>query len=240
MGNLDVKKLALSITKDKRTLEMFRCLTANSYIRVVKYHNTAPADAGRFEREIAAYSRWFSPVNAEDLDRFFETRKWHKDKPGLIPFLYDGLRNQYDVMAPILRKYGFCGWFFVPGFLLDIPAKEQYAASVTHDLADVEPALYEDGRCFFSWQELRELAERNVICCHTGSHVAITPEMAAAEMRREIVEAKRKIEEKTDRPVVAFSWKSGEEYGYNVHTHRYLEEAGYRYLVSSLKIEKIG
>lgn len=240
MSNLDIKKLAQSITRDKRTLEMFRCLTENFFIRVVKYHNTLPGDAAHFEREIAAYSKYFSPVTMSDLDRFFETRKWHKEKPGLILSLCDGLRNQFDVMAPILENYGFCGWFQIPSFLVDVPAEEQVAASLAHDLADVQADLYPDGRCCMSWDEIRALSKNHMICCHTGNHVELTPATSAEEMRREIVEAKQVIEEHIDQRVAAFSWKSGGEFNDNLRAHRYLEDAGYRYIISGLKIEKIG
>lgn len=106
MSNLDIKKFAESLTRDRRTLEMFRYLVTNSYIRMIQYQNTASMDADRFENEIAAYAEHFCPVTTEDLDRFFETRKWPKKKPGLVIALFDGLRNQYDVMYPLLEKYG--------------------------------------------------------------------------------------------------------------------------------------
>ena len=74
MSNLDIKKFAEYLTRDRRTLEMFRYLVTNSFIRVVKYHNTAPADAARFERELSAYAKCFCPVTADALNRFYETR----------------------------------------------------------------------------------------------------------------------------------------------------------------------
>ena len=98
-----------SIAQDRRTLEMFRYLINKSYIRVVNYHNTDRVDAARFEREIQSFARHFSPVSIADIDRFFETRTWDKEKPGLIPAVFEGFRNQHDVMLPILEKYGFKG-----------------------------------------------------------------------------------------------------------------------------------
>ena len=65
-----------TIAEDKRTLEMFRYLVNNAFIRVVNYHNTEKVDAERFEREIAAFAENFTSVSMEDIDRFFETRKW--------------------------------------------------------------------------------------------------------------------------------------------------------------------
>ena len=134
MSNLDIKKFAESLTRDRRTLEMFRYLVTNSYIRMIQYQNTASMDADRFENEIAAYAEHFCPVTTEDLDRFFETRKWPKKKPGLVIALFDGLRNQYDVMYPLLEKYGFCGWFFIPAFFIDIPSGKQLSYAQAHEL----------------------------------------------------------------------------------------------------------
>ena len=59
-------------------------------------------------------------------------------------------------------------------------------------------------------------------------------------MYREIVVAKRRLEEKIGRPVDVFCWLYGEEYAFNVNAQKYLKEAGYRYVVSNLKLEKIG
>ena len=47
-----MKEFLQLVSRDKRTLEMFRYLMNNSYIRVVNYHNTNPVDAERFEAEI--------------------------------------------------------------------------------------------------------------------------------------------------------------------------------------------
>ena len=58
-------------------------------------------------------------------------------------------------------------------------------------------------------------------------------------MYREIVLAGKKLESYIERPVQVFCWLAGEEYHYNPKTHRYLEMAGYKYVVSNLKIEKI-
>lgn len=42
-----MKEFLQLVSRDKRTLEMFRYLMNNSYIRVVNYHNTNPVDAGK-------------------------------------------------------------------------------------------------------------------------------------------------------------------------------------------------
>lgn len=240
MSNLDIKKFAESLTRDKRTLEMFRYLVTNSYVRVVKYHNTSPNDFDRFEHEIAAYAEHFCPVTMADLDSFIETRQWGKKKPGLIIALFDALRNQYDVMYPLLEKYGFCGWFFVPANFIDVPANKQLSYALEHGMADILSDEYADGRYALNWEEIRELSAHHEICCHTGSHVALQLDASSELLQHEIVDAKRLIERHIDKRVDVFSWKYGGEYNTSIRTHRYLEQAGYKFIVSSLKIEKIG
>lgn len=240
MSNLDIKKFAESLTRDRRTLEMFRYLVTNSYIRMIQYQNTASVDADRFENEIAAYAEHFCPVTTEDLDRFFETRKWPKKKPGLVIALFDGLRNQYDVMYPLLEKCGFCGWFFIPAFFMDISAGKQLSYAQAHELADICADEYTDGRYALSWSEIQELSKHHEICCHTGSHAELQLNASPEMLQHEIVDAKRLIEQHIDKQVNVFSWKYGGEYNTSIRTHRYLEEAGYKFIVSSLKIEKIG
>lgn len=88
-------------------------------------------------------------------------------------------------------------------------------------------------------EEIKKLSEKHVICCHTGSHFEITPASSDEDMYREIVEAKKALEAYTEKPVDVFCWLAGEEYNYNTKSHQFLKEAGYKYVVSNLKIEKI-
>lgn len=225
--------------QDMRTLEMFRSLVNGAYIRVVNYHNTRQADAVRFEREAASFRRHFVPVTMELLDEFFETRRWPVEKPGLIPAVYEGWRTHYDVYARILDKYGFRGWFYVPAFFPDVPVDEQIAYCQPHGLRLRAQDDYDDPRCCMTWDELRQLSRRHEICCHTGSHCDVTSDMPEELIRREVVGSKQRLEERLQKEVSVFCWRSGEEYQRVRHAHRFFQEAGYRYVVSNLKLEKI-
>lgn len=227
------------LTADNRTMEMFRYLTNNAYIRVVNYHNTRQCDMARFEKEMSYFSEHFSPVTVADIDAFFETRVWPKEKPGLIPAIFEGWRTNYDVMSKVLDRYGFTGWFYVPGFFMDVPTEQQLDFISTHRLRLTAQDDYPDGRYSMNWDEMKDLAQRHVICCHTGSHFEITKETSDEDMHREIVAAKQYMEQKTGKPVEVFCWLGGEEYTYNTRAHRHLKEAGYKYVVSNLKLEKI-
>ncbi|MEG0305909.1 MAG: polysaccharide deacetylase family protein [Oscillospiraceae bacterium] len=239
MDEFFVKPFAQNITQDKRTLEMFRYLTNNSYVRVVNYHNTRGCFAQRFEAEIKYFAKHFSPVTVSDMDEFFATRKWPKEKPGLIPAIFEGWRSNYDVISKILCKYGFTGWFYVPGYFMDVPVEKQAEYIPNHRLRLTSAPDYPDGRYAMNWDEMQDLAKRHVICCHTGSHFEITKDTSDEDMQREIVDAKIYMEQKIGKPVDVFCWLGGEEYSYNTRAHKFLKQAGYKYVVSNLKLEKI-
>ncbi|MEG0305907.1 MAG: polysaccharide deacetylase family protein, partial [Oscillospiraceae bacterium] len=219
--------------------EMFRYLVNNAYIRVVNYHNTNVADAARFEAEIKYFSEHFCSVGIEDIDEYFETRKWTKEKPGLIPAFFEGFRSHYDIILPILEKYGFKGWFYIPSFFMDVPVENQREFSNSHDLEVTDTAMFPDGRLAMNWDEIKRISKDHEICCHTGNHFEITKDTTDEDMHREIVQAKLILEEKIGRKVDVFCWLYGEEYSYNIRAHKFLEEAGYKYVVSNLKMEKI-
>ena len=166
MAGFDMESFIKLIAKDKRSFEMFRYLINNSYIRVVNYHNTNIADKERFDAEIKYFSEHFVPVRLKDLDRFFETGKWPYEKPGLIPAIFEGFRNHYDIILPILDKYHFTGWFYLPSFFMDVPVEEQLPFSEAHDLTVTDPSMYPDKRVALSWDEVRDIASRHEMYIH--------------------------------------------------------------------------
>ncbi len=228
-----------NITKDKRTLEMFRYLVNNSFLRVVNYHNTNIKDIKRFEMEIKYFSEHFVPVSMNDLDEYFETKIWKYEKPGIILGIFEGFRNHYDILLPILNKYEMRSWFYIPSFFLDIPIAQQLDFTQTHELTITDPDMYKDGRYALTWDELREIAKNHEICCHTGTHYQITKETPDDLMAYEIVSAKKRLEDEIKREVKVFCWLYAEEYNFNKKAHKHLEKAGFTYVMSNLKLEKI-
>lgn len=228
-----------TICKDKRTLEMFRYLVNNSFLRVVNYHNTNLIDKDRFEDEIKYFSENFVPVSMNDLDTYFETRVWPYDKPGIILGIFEGFRNHYDILLPILNKYKMRSWFYIPSFFLDIPVAQQLDFTKTHELTITCPKMYADGRYALTWDELREIAKDHEICCHTGTHYQITTSTPDDLMEYEIVLAKKRLEDEIGREVKVFCWLYAEEYSFNKKAHKHLAKSGFTYVMSNLKLEKI-
>lgn len=206
-------------------------LPSNGYVRAINYHQTLPENATNFERHLALYRRHFVGVSRDDLSQLLKTGTWKHDKPGLLLGFDDGMKSNYEVAAPLLEKYGFVGWFYVPAGLIDCPPTEQRAFADAHDLpgALVEtPAS--DGRYAMTWDQLGDLVRRgHVVGSHTMTHRRMSSSLTAEELRREIVDSKALIEQKLGSACDSFCWVGGEETSYSAEAAKVIAGAGYTF-----------
>lgn len=208
-----------------------------SYLRSINYHNTPAASAAWYERQLAFYATHFSSVNERDLESFSTTGRWHKAKPGLIHAFYNGARNNYDVMKPLLEHYGFVGWFFIPSDFASTAPPLQRSFAEAHGIRLI-PDEYPDGRIAMSWQEIRELDGSHVVASHTKTHSRISPD-STKDVQREIVASQQDFERQLGHKVSSFAFLSGSALGIDPEADRYLHEAGYRFLFSNFKVQKL-
>jgi peptidoglycan/xylan/chitin deacetylase (PgdA/CDA1 family) len=202
-------------------------LLYGKHIRVINYHGTPEEEMKNFEAQLAFYKRHYSDVSAEDLEVFLFQKTWTKSKPGLIISFDDGYRSNYDHAVPLLEKYGFTGWFFIPSGLIESSKEEQseFAGKKRSKLA----ATYTDGRFLMSWEEIRKLGDRHVVGCHTFSHHRMNRADGDELLTKEIVFSKQLLEEKSGRPVNTFCWVGGEEHTYARSAADKIRSAGYRF-----------
>jgi peptidoglycan/xylan/chitin deacetylase (PgdA/CDA1 family) len=203
-------------------------LYRRGYLRVVNYHGTPPEDAASFEEHLRFYAGNFSSVTFEDFDRFLLDGVWRPSAPGLVLAFDDGLRANYDVAAPLLERYGFTGWFFVPVGFIDTPPERQTEFARAHKIFPFGAAPL-DGRVAMSWEEIRRLAARHVVGCHTRTHRRLGSAVPPAVLDDEIAVARKDLEARLGRPVETFCWVGGEEAGYSATADRVVRAAGYRY-----------
>lgn len=235
----DVNRFARRICHDERTLEMFRYFVNNAYLRIIRYNSIPKKDSLRFEAEIRYYQEHFSFITPHDISAFFNTSKWSHKKPCLLLCFLGGYRNQYDVVLPILEKYGFHGWFFItPGFI-ETPVKAQTAYAMQHGLEVSDAIVYPDNRIALDWDEVTEIGRKHTLCANPFHNTMIDKSLSDDELLLEIVQSKERLEAHTQQKVIVFHWLSAEEYNYNVRAHRMLENAGYQYVLSNLKLERI-
>jgi peptidoglycan/xylan/chitin deacetylase (PgdA/CDA1 family) len=198
------------------------------HARAINYHDIAREDVGGFERQLAWFSERFVDCGPKQLDMLL-AGEWPASKPGLLVTFDDGLRSQAELAAPLLEKYGFTGWFFVPTLFVDTPEDEQWAFAAEHHI-DLNPDDHRGERCAMSWQDVRRLTERgHVIGSHTWHHERLRAELTPTELETEIVDSRFRLETQIGAPVRTFCWVGGEEWSYSRSAATKIREAGYQH-----------
>lgn len=192
-------------------------LVGRGAMRVLNYHTTPGRHAASFEAQLMLFARHFTPGGPRDLDDCLAGR-FHARRPGLLITFDDGYRSNYDIAAPLLERYGFRGFFFLPSSWIDETRAEADAQfervkacergpSGPHDARYLEPSM--------SWEEARDLQRRgHVIGCHTRTHMRLGDELTAEQLHEEIVVARQEMEQHLGAPVDDFCWVGGEEWSY--------------------------
>jgi len=198
-----------------RSLLSLQRVALRPFARALNYHDVPYALAGAFEAQLQFYSRHFVSMDYQDL-LSLHAGDWPYEKPGLLLSFDDGLRSHAEVVAPLLEKYEMTGWFMVPAGVLDEPPRA--GAKPAHDVS--EPTL--------CWRSLLPLRNRHVIGCHTFSHRRLTAALTSADLRREIGDAKRALEEGLGCSIPVFAWVGGEEETYSAAAGEAIRRAGFR------------
>jgi peptidoglycan/xylan/chitin deacetylase (PgdA/CDA1 family) len=171
------------------------------FIRVVNYHDIPENLAENFEAQLKYYASKFANVTYQDLMDFLRTGNWKHDQPGLIISFDDGLRSHYATAAPLLEKYGFTGWFFVPsGWVVENEHSEKPDFVTTAESLTREQLLYLD--------------THHVVGCHTQTHCRLSGDLPAEKLKYETLEAQKSLEKLLGHPVKIFCWVGGEEFTY--------------------------
>ena len=212
-------------------------LKGQPLIRAANFHNTPKYRTQEFDQQMRHWSTRFSSVNEQELDDYLATGVWHKPKPGLIVAMYNGYRDGYDVMLPLLERYGFVGWYFVPTAFVGTPAAKQKAFVGSRTLAIIRDE-YVDGRYALNWSELKALDRKHVVACHTRNHSQLIYESAEG-LSGEVIGPQKDFEAHLGHRVRAFASLSGGSYGERASTDRLIEEARYHFVFSNYKIQRV-
>jgi peptidoglycan/xylan/chitin deacetylase (PgdA/CDA1 family) len=184
-----VNQLGLSLQK----------LILRPFIRAVNYHEIRQDEIAKFEEHLAYFRDHYTPVDLDSLQSFVTSGEWAGPKPGLILSFDDGHRSHFDLAAPLLEKYGFKGWFFVPIGLM--------AIGDTAQDADRANAL--------TLEQLRYLRERHIVGSHTITHRRLSSAVPLETLEEEIVGSQAMFSDILGGPVRCFCWVGGEEENYS-------------------------
>ena len=221
----------------QRAATIEQAFATHPLIRAVNFHNTSRAQLDQYERQLAQYSHAFSSVNQEELEEYLTTGKWNKPKPGLIVSVFEGYRNSYDVLTPMIEKYGFIGWFWVITGFINASIPDQRTFAEHHDI-DMLTHEYADGRYALTWDELRQLDKKHVIACHTRSHTLLS-QLDPEVRRSEVVGSQEDFRKNLGHPVRGFVSLTGPAYGENPATDSFIDAAGYDFVFANFLIQRI-
>jgi peptidoglycan/xylan/chitin deacetylase (PgdA/CDA1 family) len=216
----------LNFVQVNDVLQLAQTKLLSPFIRAVYYHDIPPSEADLFEQQLRFFSGHFTGVGYDELLQFHNNR-WYSARPGLILSFDDGYRSFYEVVAPLLEKYGFVGWFFISPALLDIKSEEQAHGAIAHRVWP-KPFDYGSPRVFMTWEQARELTQKHVIGCHTLSHCRLGADVSGKQMYQEIIESKQLLQERLQRQIDAFAWVGGEETSYSSAAAKFIRNGNYR------------
>lgn len=234
-----MSELLLSGSAHSVIAEIVEGIARARTVRVVNFHATPSYRRAEYQRQIEAYARRFEPITRANFAAAVDGT-WNRPRPGLMPVLFEGFRDNLDVLLPILEGHGFTGWFFVPSAFLGVPADEQRTFAAGHVLHPAQRDEYPGERIALTWDEAREISERgHVFACHTRTHHELLRDTPLTVLEDEIVAAKAEMERELACEVDMFCWLHGAATGVHPEADRLLREAGFRYLFSNFKIQKL-
>jgi polysaccharide deacetylase len=221
----------------ERSMSLADLFSKYPLIRAVNFHNTSHARAQDYERQIREYSKYFTSVNEAEMEDYLVTGQWKKPKPGLIVSVFEGYRNSIEVLLPIIEKYGFVAWFWMITGFLNAPIPGQLTFAENHDI-DMLTHEYMDGRYALTWDDLRKIDGKHVIASHSRSHTQLS-KLAPDVQRDEVLGSQEDFKKNLGHPVRAFVSLFGPAYGENAAIDRLTEEAGYDFILSNFRIQRI-
>ncbi|TNC72222.1 polysaccharide deacetylase family protein [Rubellimicrobium roseum] len=232
-------ELRLPGSFDETLATLVQGLSAGRVLRVVNFHATPSWRRDEYRRQFETYARLFAPITPRNFGTAFDGT-WAEARPGLMPVLFEGFRDNVDVMVPVLEEFGFAGWFFVPSAFPAVGAQVQRSFAAAHMLHLPKRDEYPGERVVMTWDEARDLAGRgHGFACHSRSHFDLQPDTPDHVLWDEIHTAATEMRAGLEQAVEIFCWLHGAEAGVNPRADAMLTEAGFRYLFSNFKVQRL-
>lgn len=210
-------------------------------VRAINFHNAPRSWAAAYASQLEAAGRLYAPIDEAGLVELLAGAPWTGARPPLMPVIYEGYRNAYDVLLPLVERAGLRAWVFVITGFLDAPVRTQRAFADGHWIDRTAPEEEpSDGRLAMTWDELRDVAARgHVIASHTTNHAALADVRSSEDAQRELVGSRRRLEEQLDREVRTLAWLWGAPYGEDPRVDRAVSAAGYRLVFSNASVQRV-
>lgn len=196
---------------------------------ILMYHSVGSSFAGdhqlstplaTFEKQMRFLSdHRYRVVTLSSVVELLKAKKAIPAKTVVLTF-DDGYEDNYTVVFPILKKYGFPATVFV---ITDYIAKEK--------------EMYGSMCRFMTPQMLREMSDSGLVTIgsHTRSHFFLPDIKDPSVLEKQVAGAKIFLEDILGRPVDFFCYPSG---GYDKRSEEAVRRAGYKAAVTTLHKKK--
>ena len=185
---------------------------------VIMYHSVSPyaRQGNRMELSVDLFTRQmeflkthhYNVISLEAVGQMIREKKRFPAKSVAITF-DDGYQDNYVYAYPVLMKLGLPATIFI------------IYNEVARPLGDR-----------LSWDEIKEMQASGLITIgsHTLDHPILVEIKSEAELKRQIFDSKKKLEEKLGVAVNAFCYPSGR---FNAQVREMVIQAGYRLAVAT-------
>ena len=208
-GNPSSQKESAAVKPAPAAAEQTKPLSVPAGVPILMYHsisneknNDAVIAPELFAEQMAFLSReGYHPITLDALYAYLTEGKPLPQKPVVLTF-DDGYRDTYEVVYPILKRYGFAATLFV--------STEFIGERLTVD-------------------ELKEMKAAGIaIMSHSGKHRELAP-LSAEEQVKEISSSKQKLDELFSQDTRHFCYPNG---SYSQETLRLLKQQGFKLAVT--------
>lgn len=187
-------------------------------IPVVMYHSVTPEakPKNRMQISVNLFTRQmeflkkhhYNVISLEEAAKLIRERKKIPAKTVAITF-DDGYKDNYTYAYPILKKLGIPATIFIIINEVDRPQNDR-----------------------LSWEEIKEMRLSGIITIgsHTLDHPLLTEVSSAAELKRQIVDSKKILEDKLKVEVDSFCYPAGR---FDARIRELVVQAGYKFAVAT-------
>lgn len=211
-----------------RTRNMLLRLRRKPVARFVAFHDILPEALSHFKANIRFLKRHTNVISIED---YFSGRTL-SNKINVVITFDDGYKSWLTCAVPVLKKFGLPAIFFITsGFIgLSLEDETEFVRSnlcQTLDNQRISGSL--------SIEEVKKIVEEGfAIGGHTLNHCNLGKLEDNAQLRNEIAEDKRRLEEITSAKIEYFAYPSGADFNPMTNLVSLIAESGYKGAVTTV------
>ena len=187
---------------------------------VLNYHATYPNDNKSFTKQIIFLKKHFNFINEKFLLNKNKINRLN-DKPKILLTFDDGHISNLNILK-ILEEYKIYSIFFIPyEFINRKPKKNIIEENITTNknfniISDIKKDNQNKYKTLsMTFSDLKKIIKKgHSIGCHGYNHIRLSDELDNSQLKKEIINSKKLLENKLKVKINSFSWIIGDYNGY--------------------------